>query len=167
MRAAALLQTTLSEAGRVDAASCSSNVALGRPITNPRTGLAGRLKAAAQRGPNPDPLLGHQRVQPQKRQRAYAHKIARASQGWDWEAHGKQRGTKKPAKAGQVGRKTLVGGPLAAPRSHLMMAVMRHPQGQRSNGVYDVCVLAVPKSRSNSAEPWPGLTSGPFRWGRP
>ena len=55
MRAAALLQTTLSEAGRVDAASCSSNVALGRPITNPRTGLAGRLKAAAQRGPNQTP----------------------------------------------------------------------------------------------------------------
>ena len=70
MRAAALLQTALSEAGRVDAASCSSNVALGRPITNPRTGLAGRLKAAAQKGPNPDSLLSDQRAVVRKYQRS-------------------------------------------------------------------------------------------------
>src|SRR5215207_5590167 len=95
-------------------------------------------------------------MQRRKRQRPQDHKLAPASQVRNWEAHGKQHGKKKPAKAGQAGRKTLVGGPLAAPRSHLMMAVMRHPQGPRSNGVYDVGVLAVVRHDAVRHDGWNG-----------
>jgi len=128
MRAAALLQTTLSEAGRVDAASCSSNVALGRPITNPRTGLAGRLKAPAQRGPNPDSLLSDQRAVVRKYQRSQGADPALPSQRRAWEAHGKQRAKKSPPKRAKSllsWKHQRLSRPPARPRSCPIMARVR------------------------------------------
>src|SRR3954467_362222 len=69
--------------------------------------------------PDPLPSAIRSRVAALNHQQMQEHRRAASSPRRDWEAHGKQRGTKKPAKAGRVGCHRPAGQTLLARGAYL------------------------------------------------